>query len=336
MIWSFSRFSKINIAVGALVFVFIAGVIGYMLIESYYLLEAFYMTVITISTVGFSEVKSLSDPGKLFTTFLIISSFGIFAFTVTAISTYIITGEFRRYIKEKKLINTIGKMENHVIICGYGRNGQRATEEFLAHKSPFIVIEFDKNVVENKKDDPDPRILILEGDSREDEVLIKAKIKNARALISTLPDDADNLLTVLTARELNKNMLIVSRASRENTCHKLKLAGANNVIMPDSIGGTHMASLVLKPDVMEFFDQIFMNNPETPFLKEVNCSDLSKDDQNYDIRKLKQVNESGVIIIGTKTTDGQYIVNPPDDFELMPGSKLFILGSIEQIASFKS
>ena len=334
MIWSFSRFSKINIPLVALGFVFFSGIVGYMVLESFSFIEAFYMTVITISTVGFSEVSPLSDFGKIFTVFLIVSSFGIFAYTVTAISSYVITGEFLRFIKEKKINNTIGKMENHVIICGFGRNGQRASEEFLAHNSPFIIIELNKDVLGKHKNDD--RILILEGDSREDEILLKAKIKSAKALISTLPDDADNLLTVLTARELNKDLLIVSRASRDNTYHKLKLAGADNVIMPDKIGGAHMASLVLKPDVIEFLDQIFMNNPETPFLKEVNCSDLSKDDLSYNIGKLKDVNDSGVTILGTKTSEGQYVVNPPDDYELTPGSKLFVLGSMEQIASFKT
>jgi voltage-gated potassium channel len=319
----------LNISVLALLAIFLTGIIGYTEIEGFTVLEAFYMTVITISTVGFSEVHSLSESGRLFTAFLIITSFGIFAYAIRAISSYIFTGEFRNYFKDRKLKKTLHKLNNHVIICGYGRNGKRAAEEFRAHNMPYVVIEEKEHVLNEIKEDEN--LLFIHGDSTRDEILEKAHISSAQALIATLPIDADNLLTVLTAREMNKQLLIISRASNDKSYSKLKLAGANNVIMPDKIGGAHMASLVLKPDVIEFFDQIIMQDPNAPYLKEVICADLSGDNGEHTLEELRRIKKSGVTIIGTKNHDGTYTVNPPNDRKFSAKSKLFVLGTPEQI-----
>jgi len=328
---SFKQFSRLKIALVALFSVFVFGILGYMKIEEFSFTESFYMTVITLSTVGFSELKPLSDMGRLFTAFLILTSFGIFAYSISAISSYVLTGELRRYFKERKVKHTLGKLKDHVIICGYGRNGKRAAQEFIAHKIDFVVIEEKEDVVNDIAENHD--ILFIHGDSTQDEVLEMAQIDSARALISTLPFDADNLLTVLTGRELNKELLIISRASNDNSDKKLKFAGANNVIMPDKIGGAHMATLVIKPDVVEFFDQIIMQDPESPYLKEVLCSDLSEDNKDYSLGELKRINKSGVTIIGTKNEDGTYLVNPSNDIIVKAASKLFVLGTPEQISS---
>ncbi|MEQ8325258.1 MAG: potassium channel family protein [Vicingaceae bacterium] len=328
---SIRRFSRINIALFALFFVVLVGVVGYMQIENFRFFDAFYMTIITISTVGFTEVHPLSELGRLFTAFLIMTSFGIFAYAITAISSYLINGELMRYYKERKLDKTIGKLNNHIIVCGYGRNGRRAVEEFEAHKKPFIVVESDARIVSDLQENS--TFLFIDGDAREDDVLLSAGIERAQALVCTMPDDADNLLTVLTARELNKFLTIISRASYDTSYKKLKLAGADNVIMPDKIGGAHMASLILKPDVIEFFDQLIMQDPEKPYVKEVLCSDLSGDNKPHSLGELKELNKSGVIILGIKCEDGTYLVNPSDASELDPGSKLFVLGTPLEISS---
>ena len=331
LFWSVKRFSRINIALLAIVVIICAGITGYMQIEGFPFFDSFYMTIITISTVGFTEVRPLSDGGRLFTAFLIMTSFGIFAYAISALSSYVLNGELNRYFKERRLSKTIGKLKDHVIVCGYGRNGRRAVQEFKSHKKDFVVIETSKDIADELLQDPD--ILFLEGDVREDEVLIQAGVERAHALICTMPDDADNLLTVLTARELNKELIIISRASHDTSYKKLKLAGANNVIMPDKIGGAQMASLILIPDVIEFFDQIITRDPASPYLKEVSCSDLSSDSTIHTVGELKQINASGVTIIGLKSENGSYMVNPSDDFRINPGSKIFVLGTPEQIAA---
>ena len=309
------------------------GVVGYMLIENYRLLDAFYMTVITVATVGFEEVHTLSDNGKLFTSFLIITSFGTFAYALTSLSKYVFDGEFNKYFKNYKVSSAIDKLENHVIICGFGRNGKQAAHVLKKHNTRFVVIEEKKDVVSeinHKYSD-----LIVEGNATLDEVLLKAGVTRARALITTLPFDADNLFIVLSARALNPKLTIISRASEDNTDKKLKVAGANNVIMPDRLGGAHMASLVMKPDVMEFVDYITGQGNDNIRLEEITFASLSEKYQNKTIRDLEIRNKSGANIIGFKTAEGDYIINPSPDTVIIPNVKLFVLGTAEQIIKLK-
>jgi voltage-gated potassium channel len=177
--------------------------------------------------------------------------------------------------------------------------------------------------------------LVLEGDATHDEILERAGIKKAKALITTLPVDADNLFIVLSARTLNPEITIISRASEDNSDKKLKLAGANNVIMPDRIGGAHMASLVMKPDVMEFVDFITGQGGENIRLEEITFENISSKFQNKTIRELEVRNKSGANIIGFKTAEGEYIINPSADTQIIPDAKLFVLGTTEQIVRLK-
>ncbi len=304
-----------------------------MSIEGYNLLEALYMTIITVATVGFQEVHPLSSNGRLFTIFLIVTSFGTFAYAVSSISKYVLDGEFNQYYKNFKILTAISKLDNHVIICGYGRNGRQAAHVLKKHNTRFVVIEEKKAVVEgiNHKYSE----LVLEGDATLDEVLFKAGIAKAKALITTLPIDADNLFIVLSARALNPKLVIISRASEDNSDKKLKIAGANNVIMPDKLGGAHMASLVMKPDVMEFVDYITGQGGDNIRLEEITFDALSRGYQNKTIRDLEIRNKSGANIIGFKTAQGEYIINPSADTEIIADAKLFVLGTTEQIRKLK-
>ena len=302
-------------------------------IEDYSFLDSFYMTIITVATVGFQEVHPLSDSGKVFTAFLIITSFGTFAYAVTSISKYVLDGEFNHYFKHKKVTSAIDKLENHVIICGYGRNGKQAAHVLKKHNTRFVVIEQKKEVVStisHKYSD-----LVLEGDASLDEVLERAGVKKAKAIITTLPIDADNLFIVLSARTLNPKLVIISRASEDNSDKKLKLAGANNVIMPDRIGGAHMAALVEKPDVMEFIDFITGQGGDNIRLEEITFENLTEEFQNKSIRDLEIRNKSGANIIGFKTAQGDYVVNPSADTKIIPDAKLFVLGTSDQILKLK-
>lgn len=331
--FSNSQFPKIHITIGLLLLIFFIGIVGYMTIENYGLLDAFYMTVITLATVGFQEVHPLSSGGRLFTSFLIIISFGTFAYAISSITKYISDGEFKDYFKNKKVNAAIEKLENHVIICGFGRNGKQAAHVLKKHDTRFVVIEEKKAIVaaiNHQYAD-----LVLEGDATLDDVLLKAGILKAKALITTLPIDADNLFIVLTARTLNSKLTIISRASEDNTDKKLKIAGANNVIMPDKLGGAHMASLVMKPDVMEFVDYITGQGGDNIRLEEITFANLSEEYQNKTIRDLEVRNRSGANIIGFKTAQGDYIINPSADTKIIPDAKLFVLGTSEQIGKLK-
>ncbi|MCX6296887.1 MAG: potassium channel protein [Bacteroidetes bacterium] len=327
------QFSKIYIAIGLLFLIICIGITGFMVIENYGFLDAFYMTVITVATVGFQEVHPLGPAGRLFTAFLIIISFGTFAYAVSSITKYISEGEFKDYFKNKKVNTAIGKLENHVIVCGFGRNGKQAAHVLKKHNTRFVVIEQKKDIVaaiNHQYAD-----LVMEGDATLDEVLLRAGILKAKALITTLPIDADNLFIVLSARTLNPKFTIISRASEDNSDKKLKIAGANNVIMPDKLGGAHMASLVMKPDVMEFVDYIAGQGGDNIRLEEITFENLPEVYQNKTIRDLEVRNKSGANIIGFKTAQGEYVINPSADTKIIPDAKLFVLGTSDQISKLK-
>ncbi|MCF8428627.1 MAG: potassium channel protein [Bacteroidia bacterium] len=309
------------------------GTIGYVLIDNFSWFDAFYMTIITVATVGYGEVAPLSISGKLFTAFLIITSFGTFAYAVSSITKFVLDGEFNEFFKNRKLNATIEKLSNHVIICGYGRNGRQAAQVLKKHKKRFVVIENKTSLTStlNHKFSE----LVITGDSTQDEILLKAGILKAKALITTLPVDADNLFIVLTARNLNKNLTIISRASEDNSDTKLKIAGANNVIMPDKVGGAHMASLVMKPDVMEFIDHITAEGGDNISLEEISFDRIPDELKNKTLKDLEIRNRSGANIIGYKTAHGEYIVNPSADTLIIAESKLFVLGTQEQIVILK-
>jgi voltage-gated potassium channel len=332
-LFSFRFLSKIYFSVFLIILIICIGIFGFVYIEKFNFFDAFYMTIITVATVGFQELHPLSEAGRLFTALLIITSFGTFAYAVTSISKYVIDGEFNHYFKNYKVTESLKKLDNHVIVCGFGRNGKQAAHVLKNHNTCFVVIEEKQDVISslsNKYSD-----LIIVGDSTQDEILIKAGILNAKALITTLPVDADNLFIVLSARALNPKLIIISRASEDNSYKKLKIAGANNVIMPDKIGGAHMASLVMQPDVMEFVDIITGQGGDNIRLEEITFNNLPEIYRNKSIGEFALGSNSGANIIGFKTSKSEYIINPSADTKIIQDAKLFVLGTPEQINKLK-
>ncbi len=286
------------------------------------------MTIITISTVGFQEVRPLSNMGRYFTSFLIITSFGTFAFAISRLSLYLLDGAFRKHFSELKKIKKIKELENHTIVCGYGRNGKQIIQEFEQVGTDYILIERSQEIAESLTGEGKKKFLV--GDATDDNVLVNAGIKKAKALITTLPDDAENVFVVLTAREMNQNLLIISRASKDSSDKKLRMAGANNVVMPDKVGGTHMASLVMKPDVVEFYNHL-TGQDNNISLEEITYDSLPKEFKNKSIKDLHIRKRSGANIVGLKTKDGEYVLNPSPETLITEDSKLFVLGMLEQI-----
>jgi voltage-gated potassium channel len=331
-IFKIKYFTKLYVALGLIMAMVSIGIVGFIVIENYTFFEAFYMTIITIATVGFQEVHPLSESGRLFTALLIITSFGTFAYAISAITKYVVEGEFNYYYKFYKVNNTINKLSNHVVICGYGRNGKQAATVLQSNHQQFVIIEKNETLVEQVREHG---FLCVQGDCTQDELLHKTGISQARALITTLPIDADNLFVVLTARSINPNLTIISRASDDNSDKKLKIAGANNVIMPDRIGGAHMASLVIKPDVIEFLDHITGQGGPNINLEEIVFNELPEHLRNHTIKDLEVRNKSGANIIGFKTAKGEYVINPSADTKIIPGAKLFVLGTPEQVSKLR-
>jgi voltage-gated potassium channel len=307
--------------------VLLFGVFGYRIIADYSWVDAFYMTIITVTTVGFSEVRPMGPEGRIFTTILIITSVFIFGFAISVITEYLISRNSLESLKKKKMKNIIESLNQHVVVCGFGRNGMQAAEKLKAYKRPYVVIEKDKEIIERYEDE----ILFVEGDANDDDVLLEAGIKNAQYLIATLPDDAANLFVVLSARQLKKELFIISRASLVNSQKKLFLAGANKVIMPDKIGGDHMASLVVMPDLITFMDKLSTEGENTTNLEEVAIEDFSNQIECNSLRDLDLRRKTGCTIIGYISPDGNYIINPEADMMLQPKSKVIVLGRPEQI-----
>ena len=308
----------------------IIGIAGYMIIENYNFFDAFYMTMITITTVGFQEVHPLSTAGRLFTSLLLIVDIGIFFYGVTTFAKLILEGEFQKFFKHYNVNKKIEQLENHVIVCGYGRNGKQVCLELIDDNIPFVVIESRENVIEEIKENN--KILFYDGNATEEETLIKVGIKKAKAIITTLPQDPDNVYVVLSARELNPEIIIISRASVESSESKLRRAGANNVIMPEKIGGAHMAALVSKPDITEFIAHLTgQSNDISLTFEELSLSNLSEEYKHKSIRDLDIRNRTGANIIGLRMNDGRYVINPPADTLIDPDAKLILLGSQKQI-----
>lgn len=318
--------------IGLITFIMVGGTLGYMIIEGWGFVNALYMTIITISTVGFAEVAPLTDYGKLFTAFLIVSSFGTFAYAVTSLTRYFIGGEYKRYIKEYRVMKETKKMHNHVIICGFGRVGMQVAKDLNEAGQDFIILEKNEEIIEHWSSHEE--YLFIKGDSTDDEVLDRAGIQYASAVITCMPKDADNIYVVLASREKNDNVLIVSRASLNTSVSKLRMAGANNVIMPDSIGGSHMASLISNPDVMEFLDIIRAQGSLGANMDTVTYDQLPSSLRDKTIGELESHKVTGVTIIGFREKDGEYQINPPQSTTVGPGSKLFVLGNEEQITNF--
>jgi voltage-gated potassium channel len=324
--------SKINKTLFLVVTILSIGTIGYMLLSQYSFVDALYMTVITVTTVGFGELRPFSPEEKVFTIFLILTSITIFGYAVSAFSEYVVIGKLFEHFKQRKVEKQIANLKGHTIVCGYGRNGRQAILKLKNYNKKFVVVEEKKERTEALDVQG---ILNINGDATIDETLLRAGIKNASNLITALPSDANNLFVVLTASQLNKKCKVISRASNESSYSKLKIAGASNVIMPDKLGGDHMASLVVTPDVIEFVDRLTIEGETTANLEEIAVDDLPKMYINKTILDLDLRKETGCTVIGFIKPNQEYIINPEADCILIEGSRLIVLGRPEQIIKLR-
>ncbi|MBX9782314.1 MAG: NAD-binding protein [Chitinophagaceae bacterium] len=321
----FQYFKALLFPIGLFVALLLVGVSGYMIIEDYSFFDAFYMTVITVGTVGYMEVQPLSVAGRIFTSVIILINIGAFTFFVTYLTRYLLDGEFIRTYKQMKMDNAILQLRNHVIVCGFGRNGTESAQVLFNNNIPFVVVE-EKNALPD--DLPFAVKYFMKGDATKDETLKEAGIDHARAIIATMPIDADNLFMVLTARQLNPNITIISRASQDSSVNKLKIAGANNVIMPDKIGGAQMATLVLNPDVQEMISLMASKSNDQFRLVEIVAT------KNISLADLNLWATTHCTLLAVKNGN-EYILNPPPGYVIRGGERLILMGSEEQLQEAK-
>ncbi len=327
------KLKKLYWALFLLLISFLVGIVGFMEIEEYKLLDAFYMCVITVATIGYQEVRQLSDAGKVFNIFYILTNLALLAFVISTLTSYIFEGELKNIFKKYKVQKIIQKMKNHIIVCGYGRNGFNVCQELNRLQVPYVLIERSEAHLNHFETKPHRQVVV--GDATLEETLMEANIKDAKAIIIALPNDANNVFITLTARELNPNLYVVCRASEQSAEKKMYRAGANKVIMPEALGGIHMAQLIIKPHIVEFLDLISGLDKLQMQLEEVCTKDLKSDFKHCSIRQLQSREDNEVNIIAFKDKEKGFILNPKENTTLSDDKVLIILGTKEAIRNFK-
>ncbi len=310
--------------------VFASGVFGFMAIEKMSIVDAFYMTIITLSTVGFQEVKPLSPAGRVFTSALIISGVGVFTYSVTSLSQFLMEGEIKNLFEAKRRRDMMRSLRNHVIVCGFGRVGERICEELSKEGVPFVIIDDDPKRVELAES---KGYLFVYQDTTEAEALEKANVREAKTLIAALGDDADNLFLAITAKELNPRIMVVARANSAQNIRKLVKAGADKVIAPHIIGAVRMAQAAIRPVVSDFVELATTGKDLQFLLEEVRIPEESpicgKSILELELRK-----KTGAIIIAM-VKKGKVIKSPEPTEVLEAGDLLIALGSREDIAKLE-
>lgn len=324
----------VNLAVAIFFIDLLVGIAGFMWLEQFVLIDAFYQTVITISTVGFTEVKRLDDQGKIFVSFYILFNIGVFAYILSVFSYYIIQGEIFKTMHLNYVKSSIESLSNHVIVCGFGKYGREITKHFLQHKIPFVVIDINPERIESIQGS-ESDILYIQDDATHDEALIAAGVGRARSLIAALPEDSDNVFIVLTARQLNPQLDIISRAKDPKSQKKLALAGANHVVMPEQIGGFYMATLVSKPGAVEFFSFITNEHSSDIGFEELAYENVPASCQGRKLGELHIRQNTGANIIGFRDAVGYYHINPGPDTVLSPQTSFIVLGDKRQLNKLK-
>lgn len=313
---------RILFIVGLLGFILVVGTIGFVLIEDYSWFDAFYMTLTTITTVGYAEIRPLNHAGRIFNSFLIIFGVSAMFLALGAMTQTIIELELQdRYGKRRKK-RMIEQLHDHFIICGFGRVGRNAAVEFQRAKVPFLVIDHREERVEKAMSSG---MLAVVADATRDESLRHAGVMLARGLISALPTDAENLFVILSARTFNPSLTVVTRASEEEAEEKLRRAGADIVFTPYAITGRQLADSLLRPHVVEFMDFGRSNIGPEVTMEQV-CVSPNTEFTRKTFGQLHELRKSGVIVLAIRKKGGETTFNPPPEFEISAGDFLIVMG----------
>jgi len=325
---------RLIIALGLILGIVAIGTIGYILTANLDPLNALYMTVITISTVGYGELGQVGKDTRIFTILLIFATMIWGAWAIESLLSTILSEEFRQAVFQLRSIRKVRIMENHTILCGFGRIGEAAASELVRNNEPFVVIENDPEVVDHLRE---LNYHVIYGDATEDETLLAAGVKQAARLLATLNDDNANIVTALSARELNPRIWIASRLVRHDAYHKLIRAGANEVVSPYDYGGRRLALTVLRPHVAEFLSEVVFDEGRGAEMDEIEV----KTGSELAGRTLSEINlrqRFGITVIALycqhenhENATGGFVLNPGPDIPLHPGDVLIIVGTAAQL-----
>lgn len=309
------------------VLLIVAGTLGYAWIEGWSYFDALYMTVITLTTVGYEEVHTLSTAGRTFTMLLLLGGVFTLFYAATELIRTAVSGELQATLGRQRMERDLAKMNNHMIVCGYGRMGRLVCKEFSDHGCPFVVIDRDAAVFAGFDV---PHGLALTGDATSDVQLQEAGVERARALVTVTPSDADNLYITMSARLLNDHLPIVARAENEVAESKLVRAGASRVISPYVLGGVRVANAILRPNVVDFVELATRTEHLALQLEESKIAPTSTlAGTSLQQSRLRQ--EQGVIIVAIKKAAGHMIFNPEASNVIEPGDILITLGPRDKL-----
>lgn len=314
----------------AMVFVLFLGAIGFMYYEGLSLFDAFWLTLITVLTVGYGDVIPRTHEGKIFAMYLIPLGVGIVSYTIGALTSMMIEGEFSKSVGRKAMKKKIAQLENHIIICGLGRVGEQVVKQLQSHDFPFVIIEQNEQII---TESDSQGLLYLVGDATDDTVLLEAGIKKAAGLVATLPQDANNVFIALTAKGLNPNVQIVARAERPQSEEKLRRAGADKVINPSSIGGTQMVMSLLKPLSVEYMEMLLESSKRKYGVEELLIKEsstlINKTIAENSIRK-----QYGVTIVAL-VRKNVLMSNPHPEEIIQLGDVMIVFGTDDQLKQFE-
>lgn len=316
---------------GLLLFILCAGVLGYHYLEGWSLFDSLYMTVITFATVGYGETHPLTMPGRAFTIFLILGGMSIIFYALTEITTFVVEGEMTGILRRQRMNRQINKLKNHYILCGAGRSGTHVLNELRKTGRNCVVIEKDAVKVKNLLSEHIP---VIEGEATEDHVLQSAGIERAAGLVTALPSDKDNLFVVITARELNPSLRIVSKVEEISAREKFLRSGADTAVSANFIGGMRMASELIRPTTVSFLDTMLYGTPSLR-VEEVAVKPLCRY-IGLPLAKCEPLRASGVILVSLKhDAKPGFRFNPPAETHLSSGDTLIIIGDRAQVEQLR-
>jgi voltage-gated potassium channel len=305
----------------------LAGALGYRALEGWSLFDSLYITVVTLTTIGYSDLSPKTDGGKLFTMVLALGGVFTLFYLAADFIRSVVSGEMRALLGKQRMVRALAELKDHLIVCGYGRMGRLVCRDFAAQAVPFVVIDRNGDVLH---DFDLPYGVALHGDATSDEVLREAGVGRARALVTVAPSDADNLYITMSARLLNERLFIVARAETDTAERKLERAGANRVVSPYVIGGMRVAQAVLRPTVVDFIDLATRTEHFDLQIEETRLAAGSAL-VGRTLRDSQVRERFGVMIVAIKKETGHMVYNPPGDARLEAGDILIALGQRSQL-----
>jgi voltage-gated potassium channel len=326
------HFRPFLLALAVPVVLVMLGTLGYVLIEGWPAFDALYMTVTTMTTVGFMEVHPLSRPGRVFTIFLMLGGVFTLFYAAGDVIRYVVSGEVRRAMGRQRMQKSLEELKGHMVVCGFGRMGHLVCEQFSSLGMPFVVIERSGELLRGFDM---PHGIPLAGDATSDDVLRLAGVDRARALVTVAASDADNLYIVMSARFLNEQLFIVARAEEEGAEKKLLRAGANRVVSPYIIGGQRVALAVLRPAVMDFIELAMHKEHLELQIEETRIHPGSRL-AGSSLKDSQVRQDLGAIIVAIKKPDGRMQFNPPAEAVIEPGDTLITMGHRQQLDRLES